>query len=161
MVKYCSHIPEQDYSPVLLILKGVSFKHHSLSRREFLLYSNLHISATVPKFSFSLESHSVHLPQGRGKTFAAAPSLKVPELFLLSPRLTRVKLLGEAAQRLMLVRFHSWITSLVFSSTLITHSLVMPRSLGTSLFFPFIFSCEAEVVTGVTGQGLSEKLMSD
>lgn len=54
--------------------------------------------------------------------------------------LTRVKLFGEAAQRLMLVKFHSWITSLVFSSTLITLSLVMPSRRGTSLFLPFIFS---------------------
>lgn len=54
--------------------------------------------------------------------------------------LTRVKLLGEAAQRLMLVRFHSWITSFVFSSTLITLSLVIPSRRGTSLFLPFIFS---------------------
>ena len=55
--------------------------------------------------------------------------------------LTRVKLLGEAAQRLMLVRFHSCITSFVFSSTLITLSLVIPSRRGTSLFLPFIFSC--------------------
>lgn len=55
--------------------------------------------------------------------------------------LTKVKLLGEAAQRLILVRFHSWITSLVFSSTLITLSLVIPSKRGTSLFLPFIFSC--------------------
>lgn len=136
----------------MLILKNVLFKHHSLSRREFPPYFNLHVPAIVLKFSFLLASHSVHLPQGRGKDPCSCPfSENSKVLSPRSPRLTRVKLLGEAAQRLMLVRFHSWITSLVFSSTRITHSLVMPRSLGTSLFFPFIFSCKAEVVVGVRG----------
>lgn len=54
---------------------------------------------------------------------------------------TRVKLLGEAAHLLTVVRGHSCTTSLVFSSTLITDSLVIPNSRGTSLFLPFIFSC--------------------
>lgn len=59
--------------------------------------------------------------------------------------LTRVKLLGDAAHLFTVVRGHSWTTSLVFSSTLITDSLVMPRSRGTSLFLLFIFSCEGHV----------------
>lgn len=50
----------------------------------------------------------------------------------------------------MLVKLHSCITSLVFSSTLITLSLVMPNRRGTSLFFPFIFSCRVERHTHVT-----------
>lgn len=54
---------------------------------------------------------------------------------------TRVKLLGEAAHLLTVVRGHSCTTSFVFSSTRITDSLVIPSSLGTSLFLPFIFSC--------------------
>lgn len=53
---------------------------------------------------------------------------------------TRVKLLGEAAHLLTVVRGHSCTTSFVFSSTRITDSLVMPSSRGTSLFLPFIFS---------------------
>jgi len=53
---------------------------------------------------------------------------------------TSVKLLGEAAQRLTVVSGHSCSTSLVFSSTRMTESLVMPRRRGTSLFLPFIFS---------------------
>lgn len=55
--------------------------------------------------------------------------------------LTRVKLLGDAAHLLTVVRGHSWTTSLVRSSTRITDSLVMPRRRGTSLFLLFIFSC--------------------
>lgn len=55
---------------------------------------------------------------------------------------TRVKLLGEAAHLLTVVRGHSWTTSFVFSSTRITDSLVIPSSRGTSLFLPFIFSCQ-------------------
>lgn len=54
---------------------------------------------------------------------------------------TRVKLLGEAAHLLTVVRGHSCTTSFVFSSTRMTDSLVIPSSLGTSLFLPFIFSC--------------------
>lgn len=54
---------------------------------------------------------------------------------------TSVKLLGEAAQRLTVVSGHSCSTSLVFSSTRITESLVIPSRRGTSLFLPFIFSC--------------------
>ena len=54
---------------------------------------------------------------------------------------TRVKLLGEAAHLLTVVSGHSCTTSFVFSSTRITDSLVIPRSRGTSLFLPFIFSC--------------------
>lgn len=53
---------------------------------------------------------------------------------------TSVKLLGEAAQRLTVVSGHSCSTSLVFSSTRITESLVIPSRRGTSLFLPFIFS---------------------
>lgn len=56
--------------------------------------------------------------------------------------LTRVKLLGDAAHLFTVVRGHSWTTSLVLSSTLITDSLVIPRRRGTSLFLLFIFSCE-------------------
>lgn len=56
------------------------------------------------------------------------------------PAPTRVKLLGEAAQRLTVVSGHSCSTSLVFSSTRITESLVIPSRRGTSLFLPFIFS---------------------
>lgn len=55
---------------------------------------------------------------------------------------TRVKLLGEAAHLLTVVRGHSCTTSFVFSSTRITDSLVIPSSRGTSLFLPFIFSCQ-------------------
>ncbi|TNN66759.1 hypothetical protein EYF80_023001 [Liparis tanakae] len=55
--------------------------------------------------------------------------------------LQRVKLLGDAAHLFTVVRGHSCTTSLVFSSTLNTDSLVMPRSRGTSLFLLFIFSC--------------------
>lgn len=60
--------------------------------------------------------------------------------------LTSVKLLGDAAHLFTVVRGHSWTTSLVFSSTLITDSLVMPRSRGTSLFLLFIFSCNKKRV---------------
>lgn len=62
--------------------------------------------------------------------------------WFLYVRLTRVKLLGDAAHLFTVVRGHSWTTSLVLSSTLITDSLVMPRSRGTSLFLLFIFSCK-------------------
>lgn len=55
---------------------------------------------------------------------------------------TKVKLLGEAAHLLTVVRGHSCTTSFVFSSTRITDSLVIPSSRGTSLFLPFIFSCQ-------------------
>ena len=58
----------------------------------------------------------------------------------LQPVPTSVKLLGEAAQRLTVVSGHSCNTSLVFSSTRITESLVIPSRRGTSLFLPFIFS---------------------
>lgn len=51
-----------------------------------------------------------------------------------------MKLLGEAAHLLTVVRGHSCTTSLVFSSTLITASLVMPSRRGTNLFLLFIFS---------------------
>lgn len=57
--------------------------------------------------------------------------------------LTRVKLLGDAAHLFTVVSGHSWTTSLVLSSTLITDSLVIPRSRGTSLFLLFIFSCKS------------------
>lgn len=55
---------------------------------------------------------------------------------------TKVKLLGEAAHLLTVVSGHSCTTSFVFSSTRITDSLVIPNSRGTSLFLPFIFSCQ-------------------
>lgn len=55
---------------------------------------------------------------------------------------TKVKLLGEAAHLLTVVSGHSCTTSFVFSSTRITDSLVIPSSRGTSLFLPFIFSCQ-------------------
>lgn len=60
---------------------------------------------------------------------------------------TSVKLLGEAAHLFTVVSGHSWTTSLVFSSTRITDSLVIPSSLGTSLFLLFIFSWETKSVT--------------
>ena len=52
--------------------------------------------------------------------------------------------MGEAAHLLTVVRGHSWTTSLVFSSTRMTDSLVMPSKRGTSLFLLFIFSCRRE-----------------
>jgi len=55
---------------------------------------------------------------------------------------TRVKELGEAAHLLTVVRGQVFSTSLVFSSTLMMDSLVMPRRRGTSLFRPLSFSCK-------------------
>lgn len=52
--------------------------------------------------------------------------------------------MGEAAHLLTVVRGHSWTTSLVFSSTRMTDSLVMPSKRGTSLFLLFIFSCRKD-----------------
>lgn len=55
---------------------------------------------------------------------------------------TKVKELGEAAHLLTVVSGQVFKTSLVFSSTLITDSLVIPSNLGTSLLRPLIFSYE-------------------
>ncbi len=52
-----------------------------------------------------------------------------------------MKELGEAAQRRTVVRGHVLSTSLVFSSTLMMDSLVIPRRRGTSLLRPRNFSC--------------------
>lgn len=66
---------------------------------------------------------------------------QIPHALNIHRKITRVKLLGEAAQRFTVVSGHSCNTSLVFSSTRITESLVTPSKRGTSLFLPFIFSC--------------------
>lgn len=68
--------------------------------------------------------------------------LKVFGLKVENMALTKVKLLGDAAHLFTVVSGHSWTTSLVFSSTLITDSFVIPKSRGTSLFLLFIFSCK-------------------
>lgn len=68
--------------------------------------------------------------------------LQVLGLKVENVALTKVKLLGDAAHLFTVVSGHSWTTSLVFSSTLITDSFVIPKSRGTSLFLLFIFSCK-------------------
>lgn len=54
--------------------------------------------------------------------------------------LTRVNEFGEAAHLLTVVRGQVFSTSLVFSSTLMIDSRVIPRRRGTSLLRPRIFS---------------------